>query len=61
LTNLSPQLATIFAVTTGAGFLMILSGLHKSMLELRRRRRSCPSCGRFIHGSACGCTSTNTN
>jgi hypothetical protein len=59
LTNLSPQLATIFAVTTGAGFLMIVSGLHKSMLELRRRRRSCPSCGRFIHGNACGCTSTN--
>jgi hypothetical protein len=56
VTTLSPQLAAMFAVTTGVGFLMIAAGLHKSMLELRRRRRACPSCGRFIQGRACGCT-----
>jgi hypothetical protein len=35
---------------------MIYSGLGKSMLELKRRRRACPSCGRHIHGRVCsGC------
>ena len=55
---LTPQLATAFAVSTGVGFLMIFSGLGKSMLELKRRRRACPSCGRHIDGRVCaGCTS----
>jgi hypothetical protein len=49
----------MFAVTTSVGFLMIVSGLHKSMLELRRRRRTCPSCGHFIQGRVCGCTSAD--
>jgi hypothetical protein len=52
----TPQLAAAFAATTGVGFLMIYSGLGKSMLELKRRRRACPSCGRHIHGRVCsGC------
>ena len=57
MTAFTPQLATTFALTTGIGFLMVLSGLGKSMLELKRRRRSCPSCGRHIDGRVCGaCT-----
>jgi hypothetical protein len=47
----------MFALTTGVGFLMVFSGLGKSMLELKRRRRSCPSCGRHIEGRVCGCNS----
>ncbi len=53
MTNFDPQLATLFAVTMGIGYLMIQSGLHKSMLEWRRRKRSCPSCGRQT--TACSC------
>jgi hypothetical protein len=48
-----PQLTTLFAVTTGIGYLMIQSGLQKSLLEWRKRKRSCPSCGREL--SVCSC------
>lgn len=50
---MSPQLATLFAATTGVGFLMILAGVQKSLLEWRNRRRSCPSCGRLVEGRVC--------
>ena len=53
MTTFDPQLAPLFAVTMGIGYLMIQSGLQKSMLEWRRRRRLCPSCGR--ESSTCGC------
>jgi NADH pyrophosphatase NudC (nudix superfamily) len=53
--GLTPQLAAVFAVTTGVGFLMMLAGVQKSLLEWRQRRRTCPSCGRRIHGRTCGC------
>jgi hypothetical protein len=52
---LTPQFAAAFVVTTGVGFLMILSGVQKSLLEWRQRRRTCPSCGRHINGRTCGC------
>jgi UPF0716 family protein affecting phage T7 exclusion len=41
--------------SSAAGFLMLRAGLAKSALELRRRRRTCPSCGRQIEGRTCGC------
>jgi NADH pyrophosphatase NudC (nudix superfamily) len=53
---LTPQLAAVFAVTTGVGFLMLLSGVQKSLLEWRQRKRTCPSCGRRIAGRTCGCS-----
>ena len=53
MSPLDPQLTTFFAITMGIGYLMIQSGLQKSMLEWRRRRRSCPSCGR--ESRSCGC------
>jgi recombinational DNA repair protein RecR len=55
--QLDPQLAAAFAVTTGIGFLMLVSGVHKSLLEWRNRRRHCPSCGRIVDGRVCrACT-----
>jgi hypothetical protein len=51
--TLSPEIATFFAVTTGVGFLMLVSGIQKSALEWRRRRRLCASCGREIAGRVC--------
>jgi hypothetical protein len=50
-----PHIALLAAVTIGVGYLMTLSGLQKSMLELRRRRQICPSCGREIK-RGCACT-----
>jgi hypothetical protein len=50
--SLDPQL-TLFAITTGIGYLMIQGALQKSMLEWRRRKRACPSCGR--ESSVCSC------
>ena len=52
--TLDPQLTTFFAITMGIGYLMIQSGLQKSMLEWRRRKRTCPSCGR--ESGVCSCT-----
>lgn len=50
--HLAPQMVTLL-VTTGAGWLMIESGVFKQMLERRRQRRICPSCGR--NAQSCGC------
>ena len=53
MTEITPQLAGLFAATTGVGFLMMTLGVQKSMLEWRARRRSCPSCGRHIEKRVC--------
>jgi len=56
--ELDPHLAILVAVTCGVGYLMTYAGLGKSALELRRRERICPSCGRHIKSRVCrGCTS----
>jgi hypothetical protein len=48
--------ATIAVVTLGAGWLMAQAGLSKNALELRKRRRVCPSCGRRLVTRTCrGC------
>ena len=49
---LDPQLTALFALTTGVGYLMMLSGVGKSLL-VWKRRNPCPSCGR----QPCGCES----
>jgi hypothetical protein len=54
--TLDPHMVVLAAVTLAVGYLMMLSGLQKSVLELRRRRRICPSCGREIK-RGCACTS----
>jgi hypothetical protein len=49
---------TILVVATlAAGWLMTMSGLQKSALEWRKRRRICPSCGRIIQHGTCSCCS----
>jgi hypothetical protein len=50
---LDPHVLVICAATLGAGWLMALAGLQKSALELKRRRRVCPSCGRQISARVC--------
>jgi hypothetical protein len=43
--------------TLVAAGLMAVAGLEKHQLELKRRRRTCPSCGRALqHGRGCGCS-----
>ena len=43
----------MLALTTGAGWLMVQSGLFKNTLERRKHTRICPACGRYQ--SDCGC------
>jgi NADH pyrophosphatase NudC (nudix superfamily) len=50
-----PHFAALVA-TSGVCFLMAISGVQKSVLEWKRRRRICPSCGRELRGRACGCS-----
>ena len=52
--RLDPQV-TLAIVTVGVGYLMTQAGLQKSALELKRRKRVCPSCGRH-RASGCGCS-----
>jgi hypothetical protein len=51
--HLDPQMASLFALTSGVGYLMVMSGVGKSMLDWKRRR-TCPSCGR----TPCNCSSS---
>jgi NADH pyrophosphatase NudC (nudix superfamily) len=47
------HIAMVVVVTLVAGWLMAISGVQKSALEWRRRRRICPSCGREIRARSC--------
>jgi len=51
------NIALLAVVTCGIGYLMMVAGLSKSSLELKRRQRVCPSCGRRIEARVCrACT-----
>ena len=51
------HIAILAVLTLAAGWLMMTAGLQKSALELRRRRRICPSCGHEIQARVCAhCT-----
>ena len=55
--HLDPNIAILAVLTSGAGYLMVASGVHKSLLEWRRSTRLCPSCGRVITSRVCSfCT-----
>jgi NADH pyrophosphatase NudC (nudix superfamily) len=54
--ELDPNTALLAVVTSGVGYLMVVAGLHKSMLEWRRSARMCPSCGRTITARVCSCS-----
>ena len=43
---IDPHVELILALVSSAAFLMTKAGLGKSVLELKRRRVRCPSCGR---------------
>ena len=51
--TLDPQLVTYVALALAVGWTMTFSGLKKGALEPKRRRRTCPSCGRRISGAVC--------
>jgi formate dehydrogenase maturation protein FdhE len=51
--TLDPHTFVLAAATLGIGWLMALAGLQKSALELKKRRRVCPSCGRSIEARVC--------
>ena len=51
--ELDPNIALIAVVTSGVGYLMVVAGVHKSLLEWRRTSRMCPGCGRAIDTRVC--------
>jgi hypothetical protein len=52
-----PNITVLAIVTSGVGYLMVVAGLHKSLLEWRRSGRRCPSCGRTLQARVCSfCT-----
>jgi hypothetical protein len=55
MTGLSPELAGLLAATTGVGMMMVFAGVQKNLIEWRRQRRQCPSCGRRIQRRVCDC------
>ena len=55
--TLNPELVALFAGTSGVGLFMILAAVQKHALDWRRKRRSCPACGRVIEARRCACTS----
>jgi len=48
-----PDLVAFAALSMAIGWTMIFSGMKKHALELKRRKRTCPSCGRHISGTVC--------
>ncbi|HVM68670.1 MAG TPA: hypothetical protein VM204_02405 [Gaiellaceae bacterium] len=48
-----PHLAATMAMLMAVCWTMCFAGMKKHMLELKQRRRVCPSCGRTIHGRVC--------
>jgi hypothetical protein len=46
------HVALELSLAAGAAWLMTRAGLAKNALELRRKRRVCPSCGRH---DGCSC------
>ena len=51
--TLDPQLATMAALAMAVGWTMMFAGTKKHMLEQKRPRRVCPSCGRRLDGPVC--------
>ena len=51
--TLDPHVLTLAVSTLGVGWLMAHAGLSKSALELKKKHRVCPSCGRRIDARVC--------
>jgi len=55
--ELNLHITILALLTSGIGYLMVVSGIHKSMLDWRRTGRRCPSCGRTLQARVCShCT-----
>jgi hypothetical protein len=53
MTAVDSQIVAFVALAMAIGYTMFFAGLKKQALELKRRRRICPSCGRHITGAVC--------
>jgi hypothetical protein len=53
MTMLTPQFALLAFVTTGVGMAMCRLGIKHGMLESRRERRRCASCGDVLQSRVC--------
>jgi hypothetical protein len=51
--HLDRNIALLITITCAIGYLMTVAGLSKSALELKRRRRVCPRCGREFQARVC--------
>jgi hypothetical protein len=47
-----PHVELLMALASAAAWLMMRAGLAKNVLELKRKRPTCPSCGRH---DGCSC------
>jgi hypothetical protein len=56
--HVDPNVTILTAVSCAIGYLMIVAGVQKNALEHKRRRRSCPSCGRIIEARVCSSCSS---
>jgi hypothetical protein len=55
--EIDPNIAVLAVLTSGVGYLMVVAGVNKSLLQWRRSWRPCPSCGRAIQSRVCSfCT-----
>ena len=48
-----PNLVAFIALSLAICWTMAFAGVKKHALELKQRRRTCPSCGRHISGTVC--------
>jgi hypothetical protein len=51
--HLDLHIALLAVLTVGVGYVMALAAIQKSVLEWRRPRRICPSCGRVLETRVC--------
>jgi formate dehydrogenase maturation protein FdhE len=49
--SMDPHVELLMGIASGVAWLMMKAGLAKNALELKRRRRACPACGR--HDCTC--------
>ena len=51
--TIDPQIVCFAGLAMAIGWTMTFSSLKKGVVELKRRERTCPSCGRSIDGAVC--------
>jgi hypothetical protein len=51
--HLDLHIALLATLTLAVGYVMVVAGVEKSLLEWRRRRRTCAGCGRVLESRVC--------